>query len=179
MKLDSGWSCFCSMFSFFTVCVFRTFTHNMLAFGLSKKLCNDFLKKQAVIGNLNEGQAPLVLHYVFFYFFTWPSSVYHLFLHRSGLWLSHCMLCVFSTRATADHYFSNYLYYFIFIYSFYFYFSTCRAIPAAERTYWEDGGGVSWRSALVSFQFDVTSVFMWSSAEKCHLQPAGIWAILY
>ncbi|KAI3371751.1 hypothetical protein L3Q82_024305 [Scortum barcoo] len=34
-----------------------TFTHNMLAFGLSKKLCNDFLKKQAVIGNLNEGKA--------------------------------------------------------------------------------------------------------------------------
>uniref|UniRef100_A0A8C5D1U5 SBF1/SBF2 domain-containing protein n=1 Tax=Gouania willdenowi TaxID=441366 RepID=A0A8C5D1U5_GOUWI len=33
-----------------------TFTHNMLAFGLSKKLCNDFLKKQAVIGNLNEGK---------------------------------------------------------------------------------------------------------------------------
>ncbi|KAM8892700.1 uncharacterized protein KIAA0513 homolog isoform 2-T2 [Spinachia spinachia] len=32
-----------------------TFTHNMLAFGLSKKLCNDFLKKQAIIGNLNEG----------------------------------------------------------------------------------------------------------------------------
>uniref|UniRef100_A0A3P9IZM0 Zgc:91860 n=1 Tax=Oryzias latipes TaxID=8090 RepID=A0A3P9IZM0_ORYLA len=32
-----------------------TFTHNMLAFGLSKKLCMDFLKKQAVIGNLNEG----------------------------------------------------------------------------------------------------------------------------
>uniref|UniRef100_A0A8D2ZDB4 KIAA0513 n=1 Tax=Scophthalmus maximus TaxID=52904 RepID=A0A8D2ZDB4_SCOMX len=32
-----------------------TFTHNMLAFGLSKKLCSDFLKKQAVIGNLNEG----------------------------------------------------------------------------------------------------------------------------
>uniref|UniRef100_A0A8C2WZK0 KIAA0513 n=1 Tax=Cyclopterus lumpus TaxID=8103 RepID=A0A8C2WZK0_CYCLU len=31
-----------------------TFTHNMLAFGLSKKLCNDFLKKQAVIGNLHE-----------------------------------------------------------------------------------------------------------------------------
>lgn len=29
----------------------------MLAFGLSKKLCNDFLKKQAVIGNLNEGKA--------------------------------------------------------------------------------------------------------------------------
>ncbi|XP_006804011.1 uncharacterized protein KIAA0513 homolog [Neolamprologus brichardi] len=34
-----------------------TFTHNMLAFGLSRKLCNDFLKKQAVIGNLNEGKA--------------------------------------------------------------------------------------------------------------------------
>uniref|UniRef100_A0A3Q4HE73 KIAA0513 n=1 Tax=Neolamprologus brichardi TaxID=32507 RepID=A0A3Q4HE73_NEOBR len=33
-----------------------TFTHNMLAFGLSRKLCNDFLKKQAVIGNLNEGK---------------------------------------------------------------------------------------------------------------------------
>ncbi|RXM27345.1 hypothetical protein EOD39_10912 [Acipenser ruthenus] len=32
-----------------------TFTHNMLAFGLSRKFCNDFLKKQAVIGNLNEG----------------------------------------------------------------------------------------------------------------------------
>ncbi|XP_075432559.1 uncharacterized protein KIAA0513 homolog isoform X2 [Ascaphus truei] len=31
-----------------------TFTHNMLAFGLNKKLCNDFLKKQAVIGNLDE-----------------------------------------------------------------------------------------------------------------------------
>lgn len=39
------------------VCIFRTFTHNMLAFGLSRKLCNDFLKKQAVIGNLNEGKA--------------------------------------------------------------------------------------------------------------------------
>lgn len=35
----------------------RTFTHNMVAFGLSKKLCNDFLKKQAVIGNLNEGNS--------------------------------------------------------------------------------------------------------------------------
>uniref|UniRef100_A0A672PGH5 SBF1/SBF2 domain-containing protein n=1 Tax=Sinocyclocheilus grahami TaxID=75366 RepID=A0A672PGH5_SINGR len=34
-----------------------TFTHNMVAFGLSKKLCNDFLKKQAVIGNLNEGKS--------------------------------------------------------------------------------------------------------------------------
>ncbi|XP_075045427.1 uncharacterized protein KIAA0513 homolog isoform X1 [Mixophyes fleayi] len=31
-----------------------TFTHNMLAFGLSKKLCSDFLKKQAVIGNLDD-----------------------------------------------------------------------------------------------------------------------------
>lgn len=28
----------------------------MLAFGLNKKLCNDFLKKQAVIGNLDEGK---------------------------------------------------------------------------------------------------------------------------
>lgn len=30
----------------------------MLAFGLSRKLCGDFLKKQAVIGNLDEGAAP-------------------------------------------------------------------------------------------------------------------------
>lgn len=29
----------------------------MLAFGLTKKLCNDFLKKQAVIGNLDEGES--------------------------------------------------------------------------------------------------------------------------
>lgn len=29
----------------------------MLAFGLNKKLCNDFLKKQAVIGNLDEGES--------------------------------------------------------------------------------------------------------------------------
>jgi hypothetical protein len=28
----------------------------MLAFGLNKKLCSDFLKKQAVIGNLDEGK---------------------------------------------------------------------------------------------------------------------------
>lgn len=33
-----------------------TFTHNMLAFGLNQKLCSDFLKKQAVIGNLDEGE---------------------------------------------------------------------------------------------------------------------------
>ncbi|PKU35153.1 hypothetical protein llap_14544 [Limosa lapponica baueri] len=32
-----------------------TFIHNMLAFGLNKKLCSDFLKKQATIGNLDEG----------------------------------------------------------------------------------------------------------------------------
>lgn len=38
------------------MCIFRTFAHNMLAFGLSRKLCNDFLKKQAIIGNLNEGK---------------------------------------------------------------------------------------------------------------------------
>ncbi|XP_044283844.1 uncharacterized protein KIAA0513 homolog isoform X1 [Varanus komodoensis] len=37
-----------------------TFTHNMLAFGLNKKLCNDFLKKQAVIGNLDEEQYKLL-----------------------------------------------------------------------------------------------------------------------
>lgn len=43
---------------FVSMYLFRTFTHNMLAFGLSRKLCNDFLKKQAVIGNLNEGNAP-------------------------------------------------------------------------------------------------------------------------
>lgn len=46
-----------TVFGVISVCIFRTFTHNMLAFGLSKKLCNDFLKKQAVIGNLNEGKA--------------------------------------------------------------------------------------------------------------------------
>uniref|UniRef100_A0A8C3NU06 KIAA0513 n=1 Tax=Cyanoderma ruficeps TaxID=181631 RepID=A0A8C3NU06_9PASS len=33
-----------------------TFIHNMLAFGLNKKLCSDFLKKQATIGNLDEGR---------------------------------------------------------------------------------------------------------------------------
>ncbi|XP_061677461.1 uncharacterized protein KIAA0513 homolog isoform X2 [Syngnathoides biaculeatus] len=37
-----------------------TFTHNMLAFGLSKQLCNDFLEKQAVIGNLNKEQSKLL-----------------------------------------------------------------------------------------------------------------------
>lgn len=47
----------CTETMFGAVCIFRTFTHNMLAFGLSRKLCNDFLKKQAVIGNLNEGKA--------------------------------------------------------------------------------------------------------------------------
>ncbi|XP_022611632.1 uncharacterized protein KIAA0513 homolog isoform X2 [Seriola dumerili] len=41
-----------------------TFTHNMLAFGLSKKLCNDFLKKQAVIGNLNEEQYKLLSDHI-------------------------------------------------------------------------------------------------------------------
>ncbi|XP_056138037.1 uncharacterized protein KIAA0513-like [Lampris incognitus] len=41
-----------------------TFTHNMLAFGLSKKLCNDFLKKQAVIGNLNEEQYKLLCDHI-------------------------------------------------------------------------------------------------------------------
>lgn len=52
-------------------CPFSTFTHNMLAFGLSKKLCNDFLKKQAVIGNLNEGEASeLQLHVARLFFLT-------------------------------------------------------------------------------------------------------------
>ncbi|XP_028665982.2 uncharacterized protein KIAA0513 homolog isoform X1 [Erpetoichthys calabaricus] len=41
-----------------------TFTHNMIAFGLSKKLCNDFLKKQAVIGNLNEEQYKLLTDHI-------------------------------------------------------------------------------------------------------------------
>uniref|UniRef100_A0A8D3DMJ2 KIAA0513 n=1 Tax=Scophthalmus maximus TaxID=52904 RepID=A0A8D3DMJ2_SCOMX len=41
-----------------------TFTHNMLAFGLSKKLCSDFLKKQAVIGNLNEEQYKLLSDHI-------------------------------------------------------------------------------------------------------------------
>ncbi|XP_077453657.1 uncharacterized protein KIAA0513 homolog isoform X3 [Stigmatopora argus] len=41
-----------------------TFTHNMLAFGLSKNLCNDFLKKQAVIGNLNEEQYKLLSDHI-------------------------------------------------------------------------------------------------------------------
>ncbi|KAG7522474.1 hypothetical protein JOB18_023215 [Solea senegalensis] len=41
-----------------------TFTHNMLAFGLSKKLCNDFLKKQAIIGNLNQEQYKLLSDHI-------------------------------------------------------------------------------------------------------------------
>ncbi|KAM9808136.1 uncharacterized protein KIAA0513 homolog [Neosynchiropus ocellatus] len=41
-----------------------TFTHNMLAFGLSRKLCSDFLKKQAVIGNLNEEQYLLLCEHI-------------------------------------------------------------------------------------------------------------------
>ncbi|XP_059421075.1 uncharacterized protein KIAA0513-like isoform X2 [Carassius carassius] len=41
-----------------------TFTHNMVAFGLSKKLCNDFLKKQSVIGNLNEEQYKLLCDHI-------------------------------------------------------------------------------------------------------------------
>ncbi|XP_015244396.1 PREDICTED: uncharacterized protein KIAA0513 homolog isoform X2 [Cyprinodon variegatus] len=41
-----------------------TFTHNMLAFGLSKRLCNDFLTKQAVIGNLNEEQYKLLREHI-------------------------------------------------------------------------------------------------------------------
>ncbi|XP_063168795.1 uncharacterized protein KIAA0513 homolog [Candoia aspera] len=41
-----------------------TFTHNMLAFGLNKKLCNDFLKKQAVIGNLDGEQYKLLSDHI-------------------------------------------------------------------------------------------------------------------
>lgn len=41
-----------------------TFTHNMLAFGLSRKLCKDFLKKQAVIGNLDEEQCKLLSDHI-------------------------------------------------------------------------------------------------------------------
>ncbi|KAG7281506.1 hypothetical protein CRUP_007540 [Coryphaenoides rupestris] len=40
------------------------FTHNMLEFGLSKKLCQDFLKKQAIIGNLNEEQNKLLRDHI-------------------------------------------------------------------------------------------------------------------
>ncbi|XP_008575913.1 PREDICTED: uncharacterized protein KIAA0513 homolog isoform X1 [Galeopterus variegatus] len=41
-----------------------TFTHNMLAFGLNRKLCSDFLKKQAVIGNLDEEQYKLLSNHI-------------------------------------------------------------------------------------------------------------------
>eukprot|EP00070_Physeter_catodon_P032831 XP_028339725.1 uncharacterized protein KIAA0513-like [Physeter catodon] len=41
-----------------------TFAHNMLAFGLNKKLCNDFLKKQAVIGSLDEEQYKLLSDHI-------------------------------------------------------------------------------------------------------------------
>lgn len=41
-----------------------TFTHNMLAFGLSKKLCSDFLKKQSVIGNLDEEKFKQLTDYI-------------------------------------------------------------------------------------------------------------------
>lgn len=51
---DNGHGCFSS----------STFTHNMLAFGLNKKLCSDFLKKQAVIGNLDEEQYKLLSDHI-------------------------------------------------------------------------------------------------------------------
>ncbi|XP_008052468.1 uncharacterized protein KIAA0513 homolog [Carlito syrichta] len=41
-----------------------TFTHNMLAFGLNQKLCQDFLKKQAVIGHLDEEQYKLLSDHI-------------------------------------------------------------------------------------------------------------------
>ncbi|XP_068996094.1 uncharacterized protein KIAA0513 homolog isoform X2 [Embiotoca jacksoni] len=41
-----------------------TFSHNMLAFGLSPKLRSDFLKKQAVIGNLDAEQYKLLSDHI-------------------------------------------------------------------------------------------------------------------
>ncbi|KAM9753666.1 uncharacterized protein KIAA0513-like [Menidia menidia] len=41
-----------------------TFSHNMRAFGLSQKLCRDFLKKQAVIGNLDQEQYKLLMDHI-------------------------------------------------------------------------------------------------------------------
>uniref|UniRef100_UPI00398F77D9 uncharacterized protein KIAA0513-like isoform X1 n=1 Tax=Pristiophorus japonicus TaxID=55135 RepID=UPI00398F77D9 len=41
-----------------------TFTHNMVAFGLNKKLCGDFLNKQSVIGNLNQEQYKLLCDHI-------------------------------------------------------------------------------------------------------------------
>ena len=35
---------------------FRTFTCNMRAFGLSKELCLEFLRKQSTIANLRDGK---------------------------------------------------------------------------------------------------------------------------
>lgn len=36
--------------------IFRTFTCNMHAFGLSRTLCLEFLRKQCVIANLTKGK---------------------------------------------------------------------------------------------------------------------------
>ncbi|XP_078257041.1 uncharacterized protein KIAA0513 homolog isoform X1 [Rhinoraja longicauda] len=41
-----------------------TFTYNMLEFGLSKELCTNFLKKQSVIGNLNQDQYKLLCEHI-------------------------------------------------------------------------------------------------------------------
>uniref|UniRef100_H3CFZ5 KIAA0513 n=1 Tax=Tetraodon nigroviridis TaxID=99883 RepID=H3CFZ5_TETNG len=41
-----------------------TFTHNMLAFGLSRKLCREFLQKQAVISSLDEEQYKLLTDHI-------------------------------------------------------------------------------------------------------------------
>lgn len=35
--------------------IFRTFACNMRAFGLSRELCMEFLRKQSTIANLSEG----------------------------------------------------------------------------------------------------------------------------
>ena len=38
---------------------FSTFTYNMHAFGLSRDLCSEFLRKQCVIANLSKGKVSI------------------------------------------------------------------------------------------------------------------------
>ena len=58
----------------------RTFTCNMRAFGLSKELCYEFLRKQATIANLKDGK-----HLTF--------GTYHLtFIFISVLWNRTCCI---------------------------------------------------------------------------------------
>lgn len=40
---------------FYLLYLFRSFTCNMHAFGLSRELCTEFLRKQCTIANLNKG----------------------------------------------------------------------------------------------------------------------------